>query len=140
MPSAELERLADRRLLKREPHSRAELDGLIGSAVARLRDAENANLSLDSRFDLAYNAAHALALAALRWHGYRADKRYVVFQALAHTLDTPSSVWRLLAKAHEQRNQIEYLGMPAVNEALVEGLVEAARGLLERVNELSLDD
>jgi hypothetical protein len=61
-----------------------EIDGLIRSGETRLRDAEIASLSLESRFDLAYNAAHALSLAALRCHGYRADKRYVVFQALAH--------------------------------------------------------
>ena len=29
--------------------------------------------SLEGRFDLANNASHSLALAALRWHGYRAD-------------------------------------------------------------------
>ncbi|HVS14100.1 MAG TPA: hypothetical protein VMV46_09250 [Thermoanaerobaculia bacterium] len=78
-------------MLKREPPAPSELEGLIASAVARLRDAENEDLSYDSRFDLAYNAAHALALAALRSHGYRADKRYLVFQALAHTLGATRS-------------------------------------------------
>jgi len=33
------------------------------------------HLSLEGRFDLAYNAAHALALAALRHRGYRSDNR-----------------------------------------------------------------
>ena len=42
--------------------------------------------SLESRFDLAYGAAHALCLAALRHHGYRASKRYIVFQILPDTL------------------------------------------------------
>lgn len=37
-------------------------------------------------FDLAYSAAHALCLAALRHHGFRPSKRYIVFQVLAgHT-------------------------------------------------------
>ena len=35
---------------------------------------------------LVYNAAHALCLAALRWHGYRSGNRYIVFQLLPHTL------------------------------------------------------
>lgn len=48
----------------------------------RLKDAANATLGLESRFDLAYNAAHALSLAALRWHGYRSENRYLVFQTL----------------------------------------------------------
>jgi len=61
--------------LKREPPAQQELDGLIRSALARLRDAENITLSLESRFDLAYNAAHALSLAALRSHGFQAEAR-----------------------------------------------------------------
>jgi hypothetical protein len=50
-------------------------------------------LSPEIRFDLAYNAAHALALAALRWNGYRLNNsRYIVFQALPHTLELDSGV------------------------------------------------
>ncbi len=56
------------------------------SARNRLRDAQIEGLSFDSRFDLTYNASHALALAALRWHGYRSENRYLVFQCLEHTL------------------------------------------------------
>jgi hypothetical protein len=63
-----------------EPPDRAEFDGLVKSAIARLDDAANDSLALESRFDLAYNAAHGLCLAALRWHGYRARHRYIVFQ------------------------------------------------------------
>lgn len=136
MASAELERLADRGLLLREPPGRAELEGLIRSAERRLLDARKTDLSLDSRFDLAYNAAHALAHAALRHSGYRAEKRDLVFQCLAHTLATPAPTWRLLVKCHEERNQIEYEGMPSVNEVLVADLVAAARELLARIREL----
>jgi type I restriction enzyme M protein len=38
-----------------------------------------ATLALESRFDLAYDAAHALSFAALRWHGYRSGNRYIVW-------------------------------------------------------------
>jgi hypothetical protein len=84
--------------LKAEPTAQSELDGLIRSGLARLNDAENKALSLDSRFDLAYNAAHALSLAALRWHGYRSDNRQFkvaelhlprVIESLQGSLDTP---------------------------------------------------
>jgi hypothetical protein len=44
----------------------------------RLTDAANVMLSLESRFDLVYNAAYALSLAALRRHGYRSESRYHV--------------------------------------------------------------
>ncbi len=74
------------RPLKAEPPDEAEIAGLMRSAQGRLRDAARKDLTLDSRFDLAYGAAHALCLAALRRRGYRATQRYIVFQALPHTL------------------------------------------------------
>ena len=77
MTSGSLENLARIGSLKAEPFSRSDFDGLLRSGMRRLLDARNAKLSLDSRFDLAYNASHALALAALRLHGYRADNRYI---------------------------------------------------------------
>lgn len=65
MPFAELDNLVRVNRLKPEPTSQAELDGLIGSGSRRLQDARNANLRIESRFDLAYNAAHALARLSL---------------------------------------------------------------------------
>ena len=52
---------------------------LVASGLARLNDAGRKELSLTSRFDLAYNAGHAFCLAALRRRGFRPGKRYVVF-------------------------------------------------------------
>jgi hypothetical protein len=122
--------------LKREPPAQQELDGLIRSGRARLNDAENVSLSLEGRFDLGYNAAHALSLAALRWHGYRSENRYVVFQALAHTLTLPPEQWRVLATAHQKRNYIEYEGVADIDEALVAAIVRVAREVAERVTKL----
>ena len=74
--SAALQRLCGPgKPLKAEPPDDAELKGLLRSASARLRDAANAGLALESRFDLAYNAAHALCLAALRRKGFRPSQR-----------------------------------------------------------------
>lgn len=133
MASPELDRLVDAGLLSREAPARDEIDGLIESAAKRLKDAATAGLSLDGRFDLGYNAAHALALAALRRGGYRASKRYVVFQALAHTLQIPAAQWRLLASCHEIRNRIEYEGAPHLDEQRVNDLLAIARELLGRL-------
>ena len=90
--------------LKAEPAARVELDGLIRSGAARIKDAENDRLSLESRFDLAYNAAHAFSLAALRYHGYRSDNRFLVFQSLPHTVGLSPQKWRVLDQAHARRN------------------------------------
>lgn len=136
MPSPELERLAESDLLRPENPLRVEFDGLVDSAARRLADARNPELSLDGQFDLAYNAAHALALAALRWHGYRPVKRYVVFQALEHTLAVPAAKWRVLARCHDERNRIEYEGWPVLSETLVADLTAIAGELLDRVRAL----
>ena len=53
--------------LKAEPPDAKEFAGLLHSGKARLKDSSSNGLALQSRFDLAYNAAHALCLAALRW-------------------------------------------------------------------------
>ena len=63
--------LAARGLLRAEAPTTDEVSGLLRSGAARLADAKNQSPSLESRFDLAYNAAHALSLAALRSAGYR---------------------------------------------------------------------
>lgn len=133
MTSIELERLERVGLLQREPADDLEIRGLIDSARQRLRDAERRDLSPASRFDLAYNAAHALALAALRKHGYRAKRRYVAFQALPHTLGIPAGVWRVLAEAHERRNAIEYEGAPEADDRLLQDLLAGAVLLDERL-------
>src|SRR3546814_2121882 len=94
--------------LRAEPPDKKEFEGLVRSGHARLRDALNTTLSIASRFDLAYNAAHALCLAALRWQGYRPTSRYVVFQLLPSTLGLGPEIWRVLDKCHNTRNLGEY--------------------------------
>ena len=93
--------------LKAEPPSEEECKGLLRSGLRRLDDAAREELCLESRFDLAYNAAHALALAALRFRGYRSESRYLVFQCLQHTIDLPNEQWRVLDQAHRKRNLAE---------------------------------
>ncbi len=119
--------------LKAEPPDRKESEGLLRSAIDRLKDAHSPALSFASRFDLAYNAAHALALTALRRQGYRSDKRYLVFQCLVHTLDMDKAPVRLFALCHERRNLAEYEGYMDVDEALLADLLAAADSLLALV-------
>lgn len=122
--------------LQSEPPDATEFARLKYSGVTRLSDATNATNSLEGRFDLAYNAAHALCLAALRWHGYRAANRYIVFQVLPHTLGLGPEVWRVLAKCHEIRNLGEYEGDLNVNEQLVADLIAASRAVATKLDSL----
>ena len=111
--------------LKAEAPDANEFAGLLRSGLARLKDARNTTLAPESRFDLAYNAAHSLSLAALRRLGYRFANRYIVFQVLQHTLGLGPEVWRVLDKCHNTRNLGEYEGMLDVDERLVKDLVVA---------------
>lgn len=113
--------------LRKEPPDANEYEGLVRSGRVRLADAERLANALESRFDLAYNAAHALCLAASRRLGYRPENRYVVFQVLPHTLGLGPEVWRVLAKCHQIRNQGEYEGDLNVDERLVADLISAYR-------------
>jgi hypothetical protein len=117
--------------LKAEPPDANEIAGLLRTGVARLNDARNATLALESRFDLAYNAAHALCLAALRKAGYRSANRYIVFQVLPHTLGLGPEVWRVLDKCHNARNLGEYEGLLDVDERLVKDLVTATQAVAD---------
>ena len=122
--------------LKIESASESELQGLVRSGVHRLDDAAREELSLESRFDLAYNAGHALALAALRFRGYRSEPRYLVFQCLQHTINLPQEQWRVLDHAHRKRNLAEYEGEMDVDEQLVTALLRVAREVAKRVEQL----
>ena len=119
--------------LTKEAPDAAEFLGLTRSGLARLKDAENVANSRDSRFDLAYGAGHALCLAALRYRGYRSDRRYIVFQLLPDTLDLGPEVWRVLSKCHDLRNRTEYEGAVEVDERLVQDLVAACRAVAKAV-------
>jgi hypothetical protein len=135
MSSPSLDNLVKTGQLKVEPFSQQEFSGLVRSGQARLNDALNTTLAIESRFDLAYNAAHALALAALRKHGYRSNNRYVVFQVLPHTVGVGPEVWRVLAKCHDHRNIAEYEGDIEIDEQLLRDLLSAAQMLMEKVSE-----
>jgi len=115
--------------LKAEPHDIKECEGLFRSATDRLKDAQASGLSFSSRFDLAYNSAHALALVALRLQGYRSDRRYLVFQCLCHTLALDKAAVRLFALCHERRNLAEYEGYMDEDENLLAELIAATAKL-----------
>jgi hypothetical protein len=136
-----LENLARAKQLNAEPPSAEQIGRLLASAEAQLRDSRNTSLSAPSRFMLAYNAAHALALAALRAAGYRpssAGHRKIIFQVLATTADARPELWRALDKYHDRRNASEYEGAPPASAMEAEDIIklttELRRRVLARVN------
>ncbi len=123
--------------LKTEPADAKEFAGMVKAGDTKLKDAQIAGLSEDSQFALAYGAAHAYSLAALRWHGYRSDSRYLVFQCLKHTLGLSNAKWRVLDKCHNARNLAEYEGHLDVNPQLLKELVSITQELQELVKALA---
>jgi hypothetical protein len=122
--------------LKAEPGSRAEFDGTVRSARARLADAQNEDIETESQFDLAYGAAHRLALAALRQHGYRSEDRITVFQTLVHTAGADSADLQIFLRAHNERNLAEYEGRAEIDEQLVADLIRCTKKLDAAVGKL----
>lgn len=130
---ANLERIGK---LKAEAPDARERAGLLRSATVRLQDSRQSVLSLEGRFDLAYNAAHAAALSALRAHGYRSENRYLVFQCLEHTLGLTPKQWLLLDQAHKKRNLAEYEGDLDVTASFVDELIEQTAILIDAAQAL----
>lgn len=119
--------------LKAEPPDAAEFAGLLRTGKRRLDDARQEVLSIESRFDVAYGAAHAFCLAALRWHGYRPSHRFIVFQLLPNTLGLGPEVWRVLAKCHDMRNLLEYEGEVHVDDRILRDLLTATEAVMAKV-------
>jgi hypothetical protein len=136
MSLPELDNLVRINQLKAEPRNVQEVTRMLAMAQTRLSDASLGNLSLEGRFTSAYNAAHAAALAALRWHGYRSENRYTVFQSLTHTLGWPANRWRVLDAAHQKRNLAEYEGYLEIEESTVAELCTVVQSLIADVQTL----
>jgi len=122
--------------LKFEPPDQNEFDGMVASAKRSLQDALVEGISEEGRFLLAYGAAHAIALAALRWHGYRSDSRYLVFQCLEQTTGLDKVKWRVLDKCHHARNLAEYEGHLEVSAQLLKELIDITNELVKLVESL----
>jgi hypothetical protein len=132
----ELDNLVRVDQLKSEPCAQSEFDGLLTAGRTSMADARHEMLAPQSRFSLTYNAAHAFALAALRWHGYRSHNRYIVFQAVPHTLGLGPQVTRVLSKAHQLRNLAEYEGHFDIGSDFLTELITMVEQLQAAVVEL----
>ena len=124
--------------LKAEPRNEAEGRRMLAMARTHLKDARLAGVSREGRFISAYTAGHAAALAILRWHGYRSENRYLVFQCLEHTLGFTPKQWLLLDQAHKKRNLAEYEGDLDVTVGFVEELIEHAAVLIAAAQALEI--
>ena len=137
MGKQELDNLVRIGSLKAEAATRKEFSGMVTSARRSLADAQNESIETDSQFDLAYGAAHRLALAALRHQGYRSENRITVFQTLTHTLGTSNADIQTFLKAHNERNLAEYEGRMDLDQKLLADLIGATKRLDTAIGKLT---
>ena len=137
MCKQELDNLVKTRNLKVEAASRKEFDGMVKSARRGLADAQNESIETDSQFDLAVEASHKLALAALRHQGYRSENRITVFQTLVHTLSISGADLQIFLRAHNERNLAAYEGRVDIDKKLLADLVSVTKKLETAVGKLT---
>ncbi len=133
MTLKELDNLVKIKTLKTEPPDQDEFDKMIKSAKRCLNDAEVDGLSDEGKFSSTYTAAHLLSLAAMRWHGYRSNNRFQVFQCLIHTIGIDEAKCRMLNKCHNLRNVAEYEGHLEITPQILEELISITKGLMVSV-------
>lgn len=127
MTHEQLDNLVTEGKLKKRAVVTQGIAKLISTGEARLRDAKNEQLSEESRFDLAYNAVHALSLAALQIAGYRPNwNRYIVFRTLEYTLGISNKKCHILNNAHQIRNLVKYEGGAEFNGELINAIIRIA--------------
>jgi hypothetical protein len=136
MAKKELDNLVRIGKLKAEPPSREEYDGMLAAARTSLADAQK-DLDPDSKFTLAYGAAHRLALAALRREGYRSEDRISVFQTLVHAVGSSAADVQVFLRAHNERNLAEYQGRVDIDKKLLAEPIRCTKTLEAAVSKLS---
>lgn len=137
MVHEQLENLVREKSLKRGAVAEEGISNLKSNGKACLEDAKRTELRAKSRFDLAYNAAYSLSLAALQLAGYRSNyNRYVVFKSLEYTLDISDENVRILADAHRIRNLAEYEGGAEFNEQIIEAIIRTAEEISARLESI----
>jgi len=116
---------------------RQELARYLDRIRRKLADSRQTNISLDSRFDVAFEALLQIALAALRARGYRttsgAGHQQLAIQALPKTIGIPPGEVRTLDEFRKRRSAGLYLADFEPSAAEVEALVAAADRLQKQL-------
>ncbi len=113
--------------LVREPANAEEMRRFLAKIETKLADANATVVSLDSRFDLAYEALLQIGLAALRANGLRPDSRgghhVMALQTLNTSIGYPRDKLRLLDEFRRQRAAGLYDGTFQPSEVEVSSLI-----------------
>ena len=123
--------------LEKEATDSAEIARFLVKIVRKLADSRSQTISLDSRFDLAWEAVLQIGLAALRANGFRttsqAGHQAMAIQTLDQSIGLPKERIRLLETFRKNRSAGLYEGTFEPSSVEVESLIEAAVDLREAV-------
>jgi hypothetical protein len=117
--------LADKRVARARP-SKSELDNLRSIVARCLNDVMSPNLSADSRFIMAYDAARTLSLIIVRAAGYRPRSvggHYNTFLALEAADPAFAGLSAYFDGCRMKRNDCEYDFAGGVTETDASGLI-----------------
>jgi hypothetical protein len=110
-----------------------EIANLLALADRDLRDARSTELSVDWRFNIAYNAALQLAGTALAASGYRVVRsgphHHRTIQSLAHTIGVDDNTVRLLDRFRKKRNVAEYDAVGTISDQEATEILALAQSL-----------
>ena len=114
-----------------------EIANLLALADRDLHDAQSTELSVDWRFNIAYNAALQLAGAAIAASGYRVVRsgphHHRTIQSLAHTIGADDNTVLLLDRFRKKRNIAEYDVVGAISDQEATEILTLAQSLRQRV-------
>lgn len=119
--------------LVHEATNAPEIRRFLDKITTKLADARNEQISLDTRFDIAYEALLQAGLAALRANALRPDSRgghhILALQTLNNTIAYPKEKLRLLDEFRRQRSAGLYDGA-------FEPTKEEVRAILDTVDDV----
>jgi hypothetical protein len=123
--------------IKEHPPNAVEIQKLLAAAHRSLKDARVQEVSLELRFDAAYNAILQAALIALMANGYRPDTNQpghhvTVLQLLPKTMGLPGGRLAVLDALRRKRNLAYYIGED-IDEGSLKQCVKEAERLQEEV-------
>lgn len=133
-----LENLLQIGQLKEHPVNAAEIQKLLAAARSSLRDARVEQISLELRFEAAYNSILRSALAALMVNGYRPSTNQpghhkTILQLLPKTMGLPGKRLAVLDTLRRKRNVTNYDGED-IDEGSFQQCMKEAERLQEEVS------
>lgn len=121
--------------LEHESSNKFEIQRLLEKIATKLADSRNQTVSLETRFDIAYEALLQIGLVALRSHNLRPNSRgghhVLVLQTLPLTIGYSQDKLRLLDEFRKQRAAGLYDGSFTPSESELAELIDVVSELQE---------